>query len=137
MCEECGCGQSSAVCPECGANMILIDGEPVCPACGGKPQADHAHHHAHGHDEHHHHAGGHAHHDEHDRQSAENLTRLRLLVPHWIEHNQDHAMGFRDWAQAAREAGLDSVASKIEAAAIQMEACSQILSLALDDLDES
>ena len=137
MCEECGCGQSSAVCPECGTNMILIDGEPVCPACGGASDAHHTHGHAHGHDEHHHHPGGHAHHHEGDRHSAEDLTRLRLLVPHWIQHNQDHAAGFRDWAKTAREAGLDSVAAKIEAAAIQMEACSRVLSLALEDLDES
>ena len=62
---------------------------------------------------------------------------MRLLVPHWIEHNQDHATGFREWAKTARGAGLESVAGKIEAAAIQMEACSRILSLALEDLNES
>jgi hypothetical protein len=136
MCEECGCGQSSTICPECGASMILINGEPVCPACGGESHADHAHD-AHGHDEHHHHAGGHTHHHEEGQHSAEDLIRLRLLVPHWIEHNQDHATGFRDWAKTAREAGLESVAGKIEAAAIQMEACNRILSLALEDLDEA
>lgn len=37
--------------------------------------------------------------------------KLRVLLPHWIEHTGEHAGEFRDWAQkagAARDALLDA-----------------------------
>jgi hypothetical protein len=55
--------------------------------------------------------------------------KLRALLPHWIEHNQEHAADFRRWAEQAGEAAAD-----IEAAAAQMEAANQALALALDKL---
>ena len=30
--------------------------------------------------------------------------KLRVLLPHWIEHNRDHAGEFRDWAKQAGQA---------------------------------
>jgi hypothetical protein len=27
--------------------------------------------------------------------------KLRVLIPHWIEHNQEHAEEFRKWAKQA------------------------------------
>lgn len=53
MCEHCGCGHSALICPQCGEGMILVNGHPVCPACGYKSEADarqeeveeHTHHH--------------------------------------------------------------------------------------------
>jgi hypothetical protein len=30
--------------------------------------------------------------------------KLRILLPHWIEHNSEHAQEFRDWAERAGEA---------------------------------
>jgi len=148
MCEECGCGQSTSICPECGAGTILIDGETICPSCGavphshGGPDHDHEHEHPHTHNHQHPHAHDHAHEHEHTTDAAtkaggactEDVDKLRILLPHWIEHNEGHSAGFRTWAHSAREAGLESVAAKIEAAAIQMEACNQVLSTALDDL---
>jgi hypothetical protein len=32
------------------------------------------------------------------------LEKLRVLLPHWIEHNGEHAEEFRDWAEWAGEA---------------------------------
>jgi hypothetical protein len=37
--------------------------------------------------------------------------KLRVLLPHWIEHNGEHADEFRDWARKAgpaRDALLDA-----------------------------
>jgi hypothetical protein len=37
--------------------------------------------------------------------------KLRMLLPHWIEHNAEHAAEFRKWAEQAgpaRDALLDS-----------------------------
>ncbi len=39
------------------------------------------------------------------------MDKLRVLLPHWIEHNGEHADTFREWADragAAREALLDA-----------------------------
>lgn len=41
----------------------------------------------------------------------EDAEKLRVLLPHWIEHNGEHAGEFREWAQKAgpaRDALLDA-----------------------------
>lgn len=58
--------------------------------------------------------------------------KLRTLLPHWIEHNADHAADFRLWAGVAGEAEAD-----IEAAAAQMEAANEALTAALTKLGGS
>ena len=55
--------------------------------------------------------------------------KLRALLPHWIEHNAEHAADFSLWAGRAGEAGTD-----IEAAAAQMEAVNDALAAALAKL---
>jgi len=32
---------------------------------------------------------------------ADEVKKLRVLLPHWIEHNGEHASGFRNWAERA------------------------------------
>ena len=32
------------------------------------------------------------------------VEKLRVLIPHWIEHNKEHAAEFRKWAEQAGEA---------------------------------
>ena len=32
---------------------------------------------------------------------ANDVKKLRVLLPHWIEHNGEHASGFRNWAERA------------------------------------
>jgi hypothetical protein len=39
------------------------------------------------------------------------IDKLRVLLPHWIEHNGEHAAEFRGWAEragAAKDALLDA-----------------------------
>lgn len=46
------------------------------------------------------------------------VDKLRVLLPHWIEHNAEHAAEFRLWAARAGEAGgdiLGAATSMIEA----------------------
>ena len=64
------------------------------------------------------------------------LARLRILLPHWIEHNDEHAEGFREWAAKARELGLEAVAEQLEVAAEQMAAGGQSLTTALQKLEK-
>jgi hypothetical protein len=52
--------------------------------------------------------------------------KLRVVLPHWIEHNAEHANEFRLWAKLAGEAEAD-----IEVAAAQMEAANEALAAAL------
>ncbi len=33
--------------------------------------------------------------------------KLRVLIPHWIEHNREHADEFRRWAKQANDAAPD------------------------------
>ncbi len=35
------------------------------------------------------------HNHKHDQTASDDLAKLHILLPHWIEHNQDHAASFR------------------------------------------
>jgi hypothetical protein len=35
------------------------------------------------------------------------LEKLRVLIPHWIEHNEEHAEEFRRWAGQVEEVSQD------------------------------
>jgi hypothetical protein len=37
--------------------------------------------------------------------------KLRVLLPHWIEHNQEHAAEFQVWAAKAGEASPEILAA--------------------------
>jgi hypothetical protein len=60
--------------------------------------------------------------------------KLRVLLPHWIEHNAEHAAEFRNWAQKVRAAGREEVAEEIDTAAKEMGWVNESLSAALDKL---
>lgn len=62
------------------------------------------------------------------------LDKLRVLLPHWLEHNAEHAGEFRVWAARARAAGDEHLAEHIEAAALQMEAAKRDLEGAIEHL---
>ncbi|MGD2105521.1 MAG: hypothetical protein PVJ55_10475, partial [Anaerolineae bacterium] len=134
MCDACGCGGRTAlVCPDCGGRVILIDGETKCVACGASPslegtspdQGEHGHHH-----------GGHSHvpQDEAQIKSEELLAKLRVLLPHWIEHNAEHAQSFRAWAERARASGGEHLALHIEEAARKIEAANRNLEGVLEHM---
>ena len=55
--------------------------------------------------------------------------RLRLLLPHWIEHNQEHAAEFRRWAERGGPTKAD-----ILAATDDLEAVNHKLTQALERL---
>jgi hypothetical protein len=62
--------------------------------------------------------------------------KLRLLLPHWIEHNDEHAADFRNWAEKARAAGEQEVAEEIATAAKELGWVNEALGAALEKLDE-
>jgi hypothetical protein len=57
------------------------------------------------------------------------IEKLRKLLPHWIEHNGEHAQEFREYAVRS-----DEVTHKLLAAACLLEEANVRLSEALDIL---
>lgn len=55
--------------------------------------------------------------------------KLRVLIPHWIEHNEEHANEFRRWAEIASRTAPDLLA-----AAEAMQQVNQTLAVALEKL---
>ena len=110
--------------------MVLVNGEATCLSCGASPapDADPPEH-----EEHHHHHTGHTH--EETKAELDDLTKLRILLPHWIEHNEEHAAGFERWVARARELGREETAQRIEEAVGRMAACNQALRAALEALE--
>ena len=54
--------------------------------------------------------------------SKTTVEKLRILLPHWIEHNQSHAAEFRKWAASARAEDSESLAALLDKAAANMTA---------------
>lgn len=66
-----------------------------------------SHHHDHDHGDHHH---GHHHHHHHEPEPMSFEDKTRTILAHWRKHNSDHAGTYGDWADKAREHGMDGVA---------------------------
>jgi hypothetical protein len=63
-------------------------------------------------------------------------AKLRALLPHWIEHNGEHAAEFRAWAEKARAAGWQEVADEIDIAAKELGWVNESLGAALEKLGQ-
>ncbi len=65
--------------------------------------------------------------------SEQNTTKkLRVLLPHWIEHNNNHIAEFRKWEGEARTESGQEVALLLEKAIGDMEKTGKSLSEALE-----
>jgi len=62
------------------------------------------------------------------------IEKLRALLPHWMEHNDEHAAEFERWAALAESAGHGKAADRIRSAAQQMAQSNRTLQEALDEL---
>jgi len=60
--------------------------------------------------------------------------KLRVLTPHWMEHNEGHAGEFEGWAQKAHLGGQAEVAADLELAARRMREANSALAAALEKL---
>jgi len=59
-------------------------------------------------------------HHHHDHNSHEELSfeeKLMRLLSHWIKHNEDHALNYRNWAEKAKTNGKRQIAGLLEEAA--------------------
>lgn len=57
------------------------------------------------------------------------LEKLRVLLPHWIDHNEGHAEECRKWAD---QAGSEEVQSSLNAALAAMDQVTKHLESALE-----
>lgn len=60
------------------------------------------------------------------------LEKLRVLLPHWIEHNNGHEAECTKWAEIARKEGKEDVAHYITDAVKTMQEVNGLLEKALD-----
>ncbi|MFZ5775162.1 MAG: hypothetical protein ACOY3Z_06745 [Thermodesulfobacteriota bacterium] len=59
------------------------------------------------------------------------IDKLRVLLPHWVEHNHHHGEDFRKWASLAKEEGHAELATLLDQAVASMAATDAILEKAL------
>lgn len=60
------------------------------------------------------------------------LEKVRVLLPHWLEHNKSHAGEFSDWAELVRKGGNSEVAALLDEAVRQLQAVDNVLAEALE-----
>ncbi len=61
------------------------------------------------------------------------IDKLRVLIPHWIEHNKGHATDCVKWSEISRVEGLEKVADYIDDAIEAMETVNTLLKKALTE----
>ena len=60
----------------------------------------------------------HHHHHDHDVKSTLSFDEKMIkLLEHWINHNEDHARTYSDWARKAKEKNKNEAARLLEDAA--------------------
>lgn len=63
-------------------------------------------------------------------------ARLRILLSHWVEHNEEHAREFAEWARKANAGGRTPVHDHMMKAVKQMREANLSLLAALEVLKE-
>ena len=78
------------------------------------------HHGTHEHEHGHHHSHG-------ASQENKDEKTLNILLVHWVNHNESHEEGFREWVEKAKEMGKDETAQYIEKAIEYMQKANDML----------
>lgn len=60
----------------------------------------------------------------------DNLEKLRVLLPHWLEHNASHGQEFGHWAQLVKDDNQE-IAALLQRAAASLQAADAALREAL------
>jgi len=63
--------------------------------------------------------------------------KMRVLLEHWIEHNDAHGEEFEKWVQRTKEADMREISDEISAAAGCLQEATRHLRLALSRLKEN
>ena len=79
----------------------------------------------------------HHHHHDHDHDSTPELPfdeKLLKILQHWIQHNEDHALNYRNWAQKAKANDKHEAGDLLEEAATLSLAVNEKFAAALASL---
>lgn len=68
--------------------------------------------------------------------AKDEMTKLGILLDHWIEHNREHAAEFTEWAEKAKGLGQVAVHEDMAQAVKQMNSANESLLAALKRLKE-
>ena len=77
-------------------------------------------------------------HHHHDHDSQEEMPfdeKLIKLLNHWIKHNEDHALNYRNWAEKAKTNDKGQAAELLEEAAEMSLTINEKFEAALAGLD--
>jgi nickel/cobalt transporter (NicO) family protein len=78
------------------------------------------HGHDHDHDHSHHHSHG-------DSSENKDEKTLKILLVHWVNHNESHEEGFREWVEKAKNIGKEETANYIQEAIEYMKKANEML----------
>ncbi len=62
------------------------------------------------------------------------LEKIRVLLPHWLEHNRQHMEEFGKWESLLRSEGKGEVADALAEVVRLAEKTSEVLEKALDEV---
>lgn len=69
-----------------------------------------------------------------DKKELSELEKLRVLIPHWLEHSHSHQHEFEKWLEVVKDAGQGEAAEAIEKALQKLASADRYLRAALDAL---
>ena len=84
----------------------------------------------HGHDHSHDELEGHDHvhtHSHGETQESKDEKTLKILLVHWVNHNESHEEGFKEWVEKARAIGKNDTADSIEKAIEYLQKANEML----------
>jgi hypothetical protein len=70
------------------------------------------------------------------RRKVDELEKLKILLHHWIEHNNEHAEIYRDWAKKAMILGNEEVSKIFELLYYETERLNRLVEKAIEKLDK-
>ena len=68
--------------------------------------------------------------------AKDDAAKLKILLSHWVEHNEEHAEEFTEWALKAKASGKAQVHDHMRKAVQQMKGANKSLLAALEGLKE-
>jgi hypothetical protein len=66
--------------------------------------------------------------------SSEEKSKLKIILEHWVEHNEEHSREFKEWAEKAKKMGEKEVAAEILQAVGNMDKVTEIFTQTLKRL---
>ena len=84
----------------------------------------------HGHDHSHDELEGHDHvhtHSHGETQESKDEKTLKILLVHWVNHNESHEEGVKEWVEKARAIGKNDTADSIEKAIEYLQKANEML----------